>query len=155
MSPLYATKIISKLGGTRPVNSTYSHLLQGNGGVTYNTSQAVIDIRIRNYILSRLNEISIPNSVLNHTNVKEMVVELFDKRHERLFRRKTTTMKVLIDSTKKLRVRFIRISILDTNDNQPPSNITFSIKGCFYKKHPRRTTAKVSTESTTMTTQSM
>ncbi|CAF5219606.1 unnamed protein product, partial [Rotaria magnacalcarata] len=152
MNSLYTTKIISKLGGTRPFNSTYNHLLQGYGGVTYNMSQAVIDIRLHNDIVSRLSEISIPDYMLNRTNVRKIIVELFDKHHNRLFWRKTTNMKVFIDSTKKLHVRFIRISILETVDNDSPFNVTLSVQGCFYRKHPTKPTTKKQMETTTMTT---
>ncbi|CAF2077019.1 unnamed protein product [Rotaria magnacalcarata] len=154
MNSLYTTKIISKLGGTRPFNSTYNHLLQGYGGVTYNMSQAVIDIRLHNDIVSRLSEISIPDYMLNRTNVRKIIVELFDKHHNRLFWRKTTNMKVFIDSTKKLHVRFIRISILETVDNDSPFNVTLSVQGCFYRKHPTKPTTKKQMETTTMTTKS-
>ena len=67
MNSRYTTRIIAKLGGTRPLNSTYGHLLQGYGGVTYNTSQAVIDIRFHKRILSRIDQISIPDYALNRT----------------------------------------------------------------------------------------
>ena len=155
MTSRYATRIIAKLGGTRPVNSTYGHLLPGYGGVTYNTSQAVIDIRIHNYILSRLNEISIPDYALKRTNVKKIIVELFDQYHQRLFWEKSITMLVKINSTKKLHVRFIRISILETNDNYAPFNVTVSMKGCFYKKHPTKKTTKQHIKTTHATTKSM
>ncbi|CAM4908393.1 unnamed protein product [Rotaria socialis] len=154
MKSLYTTRIISKFGGTRPFNSTYNHLLQGYGGVTYNTSQAVIDIRMRKNILSRFNEISIPDYMLNRTNVRKIIVELFDKNHNRLFWEKTTNMKVLIHSTKTLRVRFIRISILETTDNNSPFNVTLSVQGCFYRKHPTKPTTKKQTKTTTATTKS-
>jgi hypothetical protein len=145
MNSHYTTKIIAKLGGTRPFNSTYGNLLQDYGGVTYNTSQAVIDIRFHKYILSRINEISIPDYSLKRTNVRKIIVELFDQYHQRLFWNTTTIMKVLINSMKKIPIRFIRISILETNDNYAPFNITVSIKGCFYRKY--------STKKHTKTTQ--
>ncbi|CAF2561121.1 unnamed protein product [Rotaria sp. Silwood2] len=156
MNSLYTKNVIAKIGGTRPINSTYGNLLQGYDGITYNTSQAVIDIRIHNNILSRINEISIPDYILNRTNVKKIIVELFDRYHKRLFREKTTTMKVIINSKKKHRVRFIRISILETNDNYAPFNVTLSIKGCFYRKYPTKKTTKkyTQTATTTVTTKS-
>ncbi|CAF4082980.1 unnamed protein product [Rotaria sp. Silwood2] len=156
MNSLYTKNVIAKIGGTRPINSTYGNLLQGYDGITYNTSQAVIDIRIHNNILSRINEISIPDYILNRTNVKKIIVELFDRYHKRLFREKTTTMKVIINSKKKHRVRFIRISILETNDNYAPFNVTLSIKGCFYRKYPTKKTTKKYTQTTitTVTTKS-
>lgn len=155
MNSVYATRIIAKLGGTRPINSTYGHLLQTYDGVTYNTSQAVIDIRIQNNILSRINEISIPDYVLKRTNIKKIIVEFFDHYHKRLFRRKTTNMNVSLNSQKKLHVKFIRISILETNDNKPPYNVTVSIKGCFYREHLKKKTTEKYIETTKMTTKSM
>lgn len=154
MNSRYTTRIIAKLGGTRPINSTYGNLLQGYGGVTYNTSQAVIDIRIHKYILSRINEISIPDYELKRTNIKKIIVELFDQYHQRLFWNKTTTMKVTINSKKKIPVRFIRISILETNDNYAPFNVTTSVKGCFYRKYPKIKHTKISTKPTTSITKS-
>jgi hypothetical protein len=152
MNSHYTTRIIAKLGGTHPVNSTYGNLLQDYGGVTYNTSQAVIDIRIHKYILSRINEISIPDYLLNRTNVRKIIVELFDQYHKRLFWNKTTTMKVLINSTKKIPVKFIRISILETNDNYAPFNVTVSVKGCFYRKYSPKKHTTTTTTTTTKTT---
>jgi hypothetical protein len=147
MDSRYTTRIIAKLGGTRPFNSTYGHLLQGYGGVTYNTSQAVIDIRFHKYIFSRMHEISIPDYALNRTNVRKIIVELFDRYHQRLFWEKTSTMKVFINSKRKIPVKFIRISILETNDNYAPLNVTVSVKGCFYRKYP--TTKHTKTTQTT------
>src|SRR6185437_2169720 len=115
MNSRYTSRIIAKLGGTRPFNSTYGHLLQGYGGVTYNTSQAIIDIRFHKNILSRINEISIPE----RTNVKKII-----------------------------RVRFIRISILETNDNYSPFNVTVSIKGCFYRKYSTKKHIQTTTKPT-------
>jgi len=155
MNSRYKTRIIDKLGGTHPVNSTYGNLLQGYGGVTYNTSQAVIDIRLHKYILSRINEISIPDYLLNRTNVKKIIVELFDQYHKRLFWNKTTTMQVLINSKKKIHVIFIRISILETNDNFAPFNVTVSVKGCFYRKYTTKKHTKKYTKTTKTTTKSM
>jgi hypothetical protein len=153
MNSHYTTRIIAKLGGTRPFNSTYGNLLQGYGGVTYNTSQAVIDIRIHQYILSRINEISIPDYLLNRTNVRKIIVELFNQYHKRLFWNETTTMKVIINSIKKIPVRYIRISILETNDNYAPFNVTVSVKGCFYRKYsPRKHTEEYTTTTPTTTT---
>jgi hypothetical protein len=155
MDSRYTSRVIAKLGGTRPLNSTYGHLLQDYNGVTYNTTEAVIDIRIQNDVLSRINEISIPDSISKRTNVKKIIVELFDQYHKRLFWEKSTTMKVIINSKKKLPVRFIRISIVETNDNQPPRNITASVIGCFYQKHSTTTTATTTTTTTKPTTISM
>ncbi|CAF0896589.1 unnamed protein product [Rotaria sordida] len=154
MNSFYTKRVIAKLGGTRPINSTYGHLLQGYGGVTYNTSQAIIDIRIHNNILSRINEISIPDYLLNRTNVRKIIVELFDKYHKRLFWEKTTTMKVILNSKKRLHVRFIRISLLETNDDYAPLNVTLSIKGCFDRKYPTKKITKEHTQTTTITTKS-
>ncbi len=155
MNSRYTTRIIDKLGGTHPVNSTYGNLLLDYGGVTYNTSQAVIDIRLHKYVLSRINEISIPDYLLNRTNVKKIIVELFDRYHKRLFWNKTTTMQVLINSKKKIHVRFIRISILETNDNFAPFNVTVSVKGCFYRKYTTKKHTKKYTKTTKTTTKSM
>jgi len=75
--------------------------------------------------------------------VRKIIVELFDRSHRRLFSNKTTTMKVALNSTRKLHVRFIRISILETSDNYAPFNVTVSVTGCFYrrkfgKKHTKK-----------------
>ena len=150
MKSQYATRIIKKLGGTRPVNSTYGHLLQGYGGVTYNTSQAVIDVRIRENILSRLDEISIPDYALNRSNVKTIIVELFDRYHERLFRQKTNSMVVKMNFKRRLHVRFVRVTILDTADDNAPFNVTLSIKGCFYRRHPRQKSTQKPMQTTTV-----
>ena len=155
MDTRYTTRIIAKLGGTRTLNSTYGNFLQGYGGVTYNTSQAVIDIRFHKYIFSRINEISIPDYALNRTNVRKMIVELFDRYHQRLFRNQTNTMKVLLNSTKKLHIRFIRISIVETSDNFAPYNVTVSVKGCFYRRYPKKKHTTRYTRAPTMTTKSM
>jgi hypothetical protein len=150
MNSLYTTRIIAKLGGTHTLNSSYGNLLQDYGGVTYNTSQAVIDIRFHTYILSRIDEISIPDYALNRTNVRKIIVELFDRYHQRLFWNQTNTMKVFVNSTKKIHVRFIRISILETNDNYAPFNVTVSVKGCFYRKYStKKHTARYTTTPTT------
>jgi hypothetical protein len=154
-NPRYTSRIIAKLGGTRPLNSTYGHLLLDYGGVTYKTSQAVIDIRIRDNVLSCLNEISIPDYGLKRTNVRKIIVEVFDQYHKRLFWEKTSTMLVKINSNKKVPVRFIRISILETSDNYAPLNVTLSIKGCFYRKHQEKKTTKKYTKTTKATTKSM
>ena len=71
----------------------------------------MIDIRFHKRILSRIDQISIPDYALNRTNVRKIIVELFDRSHRCLFSNKTTTMKVALNSTRKLHVRFIRISI--------------------------------------------
>lgn len=138
MDDRYTTRILAKIGGTRPVNSTYGHLLKDYGGVTYNTSQAVIDLRFHKYIVSRIDQISIPNYALNGTNLKKIIVELFDRSHQRLFREKSTSMQVQLNSRKKLRVRFVRISIVETKDDYAPSNVTVSMTGCFYRRFPKK-----------------
>jgi hypothetical protein len=155
MNSRHTKKVIAKLGGTRPLHSTYGHLLQDYDGVTYNTTQAVVDIRMQNDILSRINEISIPYSISKQTNVKKIIVELFDQYHKRLFWEKSTTMKVLINSTRKIPVRFIRISILETNNKQPPVHVTVSVKGCFYRKHPKKITTTKHRKTTKPTTKSL
>ena len=155
MNPSYAAQIIAHLGGTPPFNSSYGHLLQNYGGVAYNTSQAVIDIRFHDTIRSRLNEISIPDYILKRTNVKKIIVELFDQNHECLLFEETTKMKVLINSKKKVHVRFIRVSILETNDDYAPYNVTLSIKGCFYRKYSKKKTTTKPQTTTTTTTPSM
>lgn len=151
MDSHYTTRLIAKLGGTRPFNLTYGHYLQNYGGVTYNTSQAVIDIRFHRYILSRLYEISIPDFELNRTNVRQIIVELFDQNHKRLFSKTTNTMKISLNSTKKIHIRFIRISIVQTSDNYAPYNVTVSVKGCFYRRKPieKLTTATIAPITTT------
>ena len=149
MDSRYTTQIVAKLGGTRPLNATVGHLLRGYGGVTFNTSQAVIDVRLHQRILSRLSEISIPDFRLNRTNVKKVIVELFDQYHTRLFHEKTSVMVVKMNFTKRLAVRFIRVSILETKDNYAPYNVTLSVKGCFYKTQPKRKVTKKPTITTT------
>jgi hypothetical protein len=135
MKSRYSSLVIMKLGGTRPVNGSYMDLLQGKRGVTYDTVQAVIDIRLRNNIVSHIREISIPEVRLNRTNVKQMIVEVFDHYHQRIYREKTRTMRVKMNRTRTRSIRFIRISILKTTDNDRPVNVTVSIKGCFYRKN--------------------
>lgn len=149
MDDRYTPRIIAKLGGTRPVNSTYGHLLKGYGGVTYNTSQAVIDLRFHKNIISRIDEISIPDYALNRTNAKKIIVELYDQSHRRLFWNKTTTMQVHLNSRRKLRVKFIRISIVETTDNYAPFNITVSVTGCFYRRYSKKKHTKKTTQPTT------
>lgn len=151
MDDQYTTRILAKIGGTRPVNSTYGHLLKDYGGVTYNTSQAVIDLRFHKNIVSRIDQISIPDYALNRTNVKKIIVELFDEFHQRLFTEKTTNMQVRLNSRKKLRVRFVRISILETNDDYAPFNVTLSMTGCFYRRYPKKKHTKTTTQPPTTT----
>lgn len=152
MNSRYTRRIIRKLGGTRPINSTFGHLLRNYGGVTFNTSQAVIDVRFRTNILSKINEISIPDFQLRRTNVKKIIVELFDRFHQRLFREKTDQMFVKIPMKRRRPIRFIRLSIVETNDNFAPFNVTLSIKGCFYRKHRTSKTSRRKTTTTSAVT---
>ena len=153
MDERYTARIIAKLGGTRPVNSTYGHLLKGYGGVTYNTSQAVIDLRFHKNIVSRIDQISIPDYALKRTNAKKIIVELFDRSHQRLFWNKTTTMQVQLNSRRKLRVKFIRISIVETTDDYAPFNVTVSVTGCFYQRYPKKKHTKKTTRPAKTTPQ--
>ncbi|CAF4035916.1 unnamed protein product [Rotaria sp. Silwood2] len=118
-----------------------SQLTQGNlgeightkqNGVTFANMTPSIDIIFRSNILIYLNSISII-STTTITNLKRFRIELLNNENDIQYKIESSSMTVNLESLPSVVVAGIRLTFLETNDNQPPKNIILSVQACVEK----------------------
>jgi hypothetical protein len=99
----------------------------GRNSVTFSNIQPSIDIIFRSNILISLSSISIISS---NTNLKRFRIELFNCEYDLQYKIESSSMIINFESLPSIILANIRLTFLQTNDNQPPKNILLSIQAC-------------------------
>jgi hypothetical protein len=114
-------------------------------GVTFTDLHPSIDIIFRSNILIYLNSISIISS---NTNVNRFRIELLNNENNIQYKIESSSMIINFESLPSIILAGIRLTFLQTNDNQPPKNILLSIQACVEEiliENPPTTTPPVLT----------
>ncbi len=96
-------------------------------GVTFSNSQPSIDLVFRSNILIYLSSISIISST---TNLNRFRIELLNNENDIQYRIESSSMTVNLESLPSMALAGIRLTFLQTTDNQPPKDIQLSIQAC-------------------------
>ncbi len=96
-------------------------------GVTFSDIQPSVDLIFRSNILIYLNSISIISST---TNLNRFRIELLNNENYIQYKVESSSMTVNLDSLPSMILAGIRLTFLQTTDNQPPKNILLSIQAC-------------------------
>lgn len=96
-------------------------------GVTFADLNPSIDIIFRPNILIFLDSISITSTI---TNLQRFRIELLNNENDVQYKIESSSMIVNLQSLPSIVIAGIRITLLQTIDNQPPENITLSVQAC-------------------------
>lgn len=99
----------------------------GSDGVTFSDLPSSVDIVFRSNILIYLSTISIPSST---TNLKRFLIELLNSEDVAQYRVESTSLTVNFESLPSMVLAGIRITFLETTDDQPAKDIIISIQAC-------------------------
>jgi hypothetical protein len=96
-------------------------------GVTFSDLKPSIDIVFRSNILIYLDYISIISTT---SNIKQFRVELLNNENDVQYKIESLSTKINLASLPSMALAGIRLTFLQTNDNQPPRDIILSIQAC-------------------------
>lgn len=117
--------IIGVTSKSSVVNGNLGNL--GRNGVTFSDLQPSIDLIFRSNILIYLNSISIISST---TNLNRFRIELLNNENDIQYKIESSSMTINLESLPSMILAGIRLTFLETTDNQPPKDILLSIQAC-------------------------
>ena len=116
------------LGLTSPNRLISGSLAQiKQAGVSFVDAQPSIDIVFHANLLISLNSISMISSA---SNLKRMRIELLNNENDVQFTIESSSMVVTLESLPSIVLAGVRLTLLQTTDDQPPRNIVLSIDAC-------------------------
>jgi hypothetical protein len=115
------------LGITSKSKLTHGTLGDIGRGITFSDLKPSVDIVFHSNILIYLNSISINSA---DTNLKQFRIELLNNENDVQYKIESSSMTINLESLPSVVLAGIRLTFLQTSDNQPPKNIILSIQAC-------------------------
>jgi hypothetical protein len=148
MNAIDARILVDAIGGTLPAetNAKLTDYFNETALISYKNEKQPIDFLIifKPTTLVELQSISLVSS---KTNVKQFRVDLIDD-DKSIVQTLESDTNLTVRGMTEVGVAAIRITYLETDDQQAPRNIRLSIRGCFVVLSTKTTTTSV-TETTT------
>ena len=152
MNKVDAPILIDSVTGTLPTTQLQDYF-NTSSTISYNvqTSPITFLLILKSTVYAELQSIALINS---QSNVKRFRVELIDD-DKSVIQTIESNENLTVQGLTEVGIAAIRITYLETNDNQPPRNIRLAIRGCFGVLPKRRRTKPPSPPREKSTTTTM
>ena len=152
MNKVDAPILIDSVTGTLPTTQLQDYF-NTSSTISYNvqTSPITFLLILKSTVYAELQSIALINS---QSNVKRFRVELIDD-DKSVIQTIDSNENLTVQGLTEVGIAAIRITYLETNDNQPPRNIRLAIRGCFGVLPKRRRTKPPSPPREKSTTTTM
>ena len=152
MNKVDAPILIDSVTGTLPTTQLQDYF-NTSSTISYNvqTSPITFLLILKSTVYAELQSIALINS---QTNVERFRAELIDD-DKSVIQTIESNENLTVQGLTEVGIAAIRITYLETNDNQPPRNIRLAIRGCFGVLPKRRRTKPPSPPREKSTTTTM
>lgn len=146
MNKVDSVILVDSITGTLPTTELQDYF-NTTSSISYTTQTSPITflIILKSTVYAELQSIALVDS---QTNVKRFRVDLIDD-YQSIVQTVESNENLTIQGLTEVGIAAIRITYLETKDNQPPKNIRLAIRGCFgVLPKRRRTTPAIKSKTT-------
>ena len=149
MNKVDSVILIDSITGTLPITELQDYF-NTTSSISYTAQASPITflIILKSTVYAELQSIALVDS---QTNVQRFRVDLIDD-YQSIVQTIESNENLTIQGLTEVGIAAIRITYLETKDNQPPKNIRLAIRGCFGVLPKRRQTTPAITSKKTKTT---